>query len=301
MTGVRKSVIFFLLALPLIAKAAADEPGPTPTQVREMIKNGDALAIPILVNWLNRGLGVGFNSMTDERFQVALEGVAKFQLDECGPTLVTIFRRADTNAATQNQIAYATSQIASPGSRKFLLEVLRDTTISPKARTSAAVALTRMGEESGRDFLFERYKNFLVEMTTKSQWNVDVRKQLEGLYDVELMSKLERIVDEQADTRARNNITTLLERMEINHFSTDELFKLAENTDWSQGAYKRYPAIEALGEKGTPEMIDRIQAIKPWDAAGPGSSALQQRFIDEHKAAAISRIRQRYARAAERP
>jgi len=267
--------------------------GYTPTQARQMVASGDGRIVPTLMKWLDRGFNAGTAPSGDERLWIAIDGIGAFGVDEAGPTLVSLYRRPATKTSTKSSIAIAAARMPSKRSAKFLKELVNDPQLSDRARYSAAAGLVQLGDETARVVLIKGYKQYLVDISTKHSWNQDVRDILEKLYDVPIMAQIEQLTPDQTDQRAKNNITTLLERMEINSLSVDELFKLAENTNWQQGSYKRYPAIEELGEKGTPEVIDRIKAIAPWASVDSGAVQIQQKFLEDYKTKAIARIRQR--------
>ena len=139
-------------------------------------------------------------------------------------------------------------------------------------------------------------------MTVRKKRDRDVTDLIETVYDAELVSQIQALAPAQTDPMASAAIKWTLERMKMNDLSIEALFKAAENSDWKQPHNKtRGDAICALGDKGTPDDIKRIEAIKPWDKASldPGANEDAIQFIlGEYKTNAANRIRQRFAKAA---
>jgi len=261
--------------------------------VRKRVNEGDPSVVPVLKQWLRDESSKGPVGAGSIKLLLAIWGVGEFGLDSQGATLSGLYHDATAQTRVREAVVSAAARIGTSGARRLLVEGMNDTTLARHRRYEAAATLVEMGDEAAREFLIDGYKAYLVEITTKHSWDQSVRDAIEHLTDAKLMERLEALKPKQTDQRAKNNITTLLNVMRISALDTAELLKLAEETDWGRGMYKRYEAIAALGRKGSMDDVPRLERLQPWANGEGATSGIQQNFVREYRDRAIGSIRRR--------
>lgn len=300
MTGGVRDVVLWVAALAVaMAGSAAAQPAVVDdsrevARVHAMIKVGDATAVPIVRQWIAEETQAGPVGQGSARLRTAIAGAGAFRLDDAGAALASVYDHAAADPMLRGAAIDAAASIGTPGARKLLAAAMDDQSLALRHRAHAAAALVGLNEDRARTFLIERYEVYLVDMSTKSSWDGTVRGVLELLADEKLMRRIEALRPAQTDQRARNNVTTLLDGMRISGMDAGLLMKLAEDDDWARARSTRYDAIRALGRTGTPDLIPRLEALRPWANGDGAKSGIQQRFVNEYRDRAIAAIRCRH-------
>ena len=175
--------------------------------------------------------------------------------------------------------------------------------LSVRTRCELAVKLVEFEAPEGLEFLLVQYDLYRLERRMTSRYTMDpVREALERLDGKPLLVALEQRLQTERDNTMQNNIRTLMDRVRLNHQPLSELQKLAADTDWKRGMYRRYEAIEQLGRRGDRDLIPFLKSLEPWQSDAKTEAKRledQNNFIlPEQVNAAIAAIEKRHANAA---
>jgi len=266
-----------------------------PANITSKIQRGDPAVVPVLRLWLAQESDRGTVGEATEKVALSLHGLGAYR-DTTSVELVSHFyRNAPAGSVLRQMAASALASIGAKESLSDLKAIVWDQRQQLGIRCKAAAALVDLGEELGRTFLLLQYDLYRLERKTMQAWNMDpVRDTLEQLQSPELVSALKKRVAEETSDTMRNNITTLVTTMEINAESQQNLKAMAANTSWTEGQYRRYAAIEALGRKAGPDCIPFLESLRPWDGIDPNPDHIQQRYVKEYAGKAIVAIHQRH-------
>lgn len=277
------------------AGIAQDDEHESLTTIASKIQIGDPHVVPILQRWLAQESDKGAVHEATEKLALALHGLGAYRDAESVELVSNFYRKAPVGSALRQMAASTLASIGAKESLPDLKAIVWDQRQQLETRCRAAAALVELDEDLGREFLLLQYALYRLERKTMHGWNMDpVRDTLEQIHDPQLISALEKCVADETNTTMRNNIRTLIARMEINAESLENLRTMAANTSWVEGRYRRYAAIEVLGRKAGPDCIPFLESLRLWDGIDPNPNHIQQRYVKEYASKAIVAIRQRH-------
>jgi hypothetical protein len=266
-----------------------------PDNIASGIQRGDPDVVPVLRRWLAQASDAKTVGEVNTKVVVSLQGLAAYR-DTTSVELVSCFYRNAPKGSAVRQIA--ADALASIGAKQSLPElkgIIWDQQQPLGTRCRAAAALVELDADLGREFLLLQYDLYRLEHKTIDGWNMGpVRDTLERIHDPALVAALKKRFTEEPNDTMRNNISTLVARMEINAQSVENLKDIAADTSWAAGKYRRYAAIEALGRKTGPDSIPFLESLRPWEGIDPNPDHIQQRYVREYASKAIVTIRQRH-------
>lgn len=263
-------------------------------QVEKLIDAGNPQVILTLRRWLADASERVGQTQNDARLLIAMRGAGAFHDENCDKILAWYYAHQSAPRAVKLAAADALAVIGT-AETEVLLKLVWDRNLPLPTRCRAAAALVQRDQEVGRQFLLSYYDLYRWEHKTADGWKLaPVREVLTKLDDEKIVASLADRLPQETDLRMRNNITTLREVMQLNGLPVDELAAIAKNTSWKDGMYRRYPAIEAIGRKGTPESIPLLETLQPWATVDTGAVAGQQQFLKDYAAAAVAAIKRRH-------
>lgn len=262
---------------------------------RQLVRLGSARVIPTLRLWLDAGVTNRSTAEHNQQLHVAVTGLAEFCDVDSLPKIETLYQNSTYHSVVQELAADAIATIASRESTNLLCRLLWNEGLRLDTRCKIANALVRQDVEIGRDVLLAFYDLGIARLKADRSGGGGVaRASLATLGDSNLIFRLKDRATREPPSTIRNNITTLVDEMTISSLPLDEVVKLAEDTRWSAGMYKRYPAIQRLGRDGTVSHIRVLSSLKPWDTVGTGAYDLQQQMLRDIATESIRQIKKRH-------
>jgi hypothetical protein len=243
------------------------------TEAVELLITGGAVdVVPILRRWA-RSIASESGAIDRDKlaalvYQRKLElvqiGLISFHANEALPELHAMLSSA--NPQVHQAAVYTIAALDVPESVDMQEEIVHDQKADPSARCRAAIALVRIGRDSGRALLLESYRGYLreLEVQTTHYAPFGCRDDMETLYDPELVATLEALAAAQPTGVPKRNIETLVATMRLNEKTIDQLKQLAADNNWARARQTRYPAIKELARRGGPELIPFLEQLKPW-------------------------------------
>jgi WD40 repeat protein len=280
-------------------EAADDE------RLQQMVKQGDPQAVPILREWLAADCDQPNREGAAVRLVQSLHGLGLFGDRRSLVAIVGLYERADCPAPVRDAAATAVARMATSSELDLLKQMVWDIQLSMKSRCEGAVALLDLEVSEGAEFLLMQYDLYRLEFRMVSTRHLaPVWTALERLDDERILQALDARLNEERNPTMQNNIRSLKERMQLNALPLGELMEIAGATDWQSGMYRRYPAIENLGRRGTADTIPFLESLKPWKADGPERARIEGQnsmILPEVVAKAVGEIRRREWRTSTLP
>lgn len=182
-------------------------------------------------------------------------------------SISTVFQNPTSSFDACESAAHSLALVGTSADIGLLKQAVWQAGVSLRTRCEIAIKLVEFEVPEGLEFLLTQYDLYRLERRMTSRFTMDpVREALERLDSQQLLVVLEQRLKSERDLTMQNNIRTLSERVRLNQLPVAELQKIAADTNWKKGMYRRYPAIEQLGRRGDLDMISFLNALEPWQS-----------------------------------
>ncbi|MEM7626837.1 MAG: hypothetical protein AAF333_14680 [Planctomycetota bacterium] len=238
-----------------------------------------------------------FDQLTAAEKRLWVEAVRWYRLDVYAPRVAEIARSPESFFAgrelvwARDPLYRALAALRSPDTIDSIWDGVNNEALKNHTRAELAAAMVTLGDERGRAYLLEAYRYYLIHLGGPESRSYPMRQVLERFHDPLLIEQIEDLpnrIDFLRQTQI-NNARTLVRSMRVNGWPLEDLREAAAAPEWSS-SYLRYDAVEALGERGTPDDLALLENLSPWDR-GIG---LQQDLIKQAGRRSALAIRYRY-------
>jgi HEAT repeat protein len=250
---------------------------------------GDPKAIDQAGQLLTRADHQGASPLRDLYLEAGVHTLGAFRYKAGEKTILAVLSNPQLNEDVRDAALLALADMHDPATIPHLKTEAASLDRSELARCEAWRSLLDMGEKDAREKLMTEYKfRFTVEHPNNGR---GVRDVLGRMKDAELMQSLSDLAKDPAMKEHKTAINEMVKQMKVNATPLDKLLSIAQNTKVG-AAGQRFPALEAIGEYGTVEMIPDLLKLKAFD--GQSASTGQTMALQNAAARAIGRIQQRY-------
>jgi HEAT repeat protein len=288
------SILFGSVAL---GQAGRPDMGDQLFQAERLIRVGDPTPLPMVIEFLERS--------ADDPKPAALQGqlihtACRMLRDmpdkRAAPVLRKLALKRNENERTTGAALVALARIGDPEDTEMLLSRLNDDLVPWRDAHQIASAMALQGNEKALDFLVEEFSTSLDIPVAKRDINACV--QLEYAASPLAIDKVSALLKVHSDKNSQRDIGLTISFMKRRCLPMEELLKLAENRSGPVGkdADIRLEALGTIGDRGTPDMIPALMALKPWDQDKDINSPSQQ-VLRRAISASVYRIQQRHADA----
>jgi len=261
--------------------------------VRRLAIEGDPSVLATLDKWLHDGADAPEIGMGSTEFRTAMEYLTMYRVEAEVPVMVSLYNNPTADVTVREWAAVAVARVGTPRVRDFLIDVLSGQVLGYRGRLLVAAALVRLDSDEGRDALLEEYQEYLDDLDGGFVGNEAVRQVVATLYDVKLVDRLGKMLDQQTTESAAKNVRAMIEQMQTNALPMDRLRETAEDTNWDH-AGARITAIVAIANQGGADMVPFLRALKPWAAGSKGDNPQQRQMFDNIRTGAIADIRRNH-------
>lgn len=251
----------------------------------EKVKLGD----PKLARWAEK-MSTRTDQLSHLDMHAWLKVVSYYRIEKAEPALIKLaqmlIKRDRAVNDYRDQIFSALSMVATkksiPALTRMLDEPIKDVEFIKAGtrqlghRSLIAVALYRLGDEKGFDYLISSFRLMLIDQKNNLAVNAAPRDLLESSHHSELIKRIEAMRnDPQLSRINQRSIDSVLVTM---HFIGQPLAKLREmvTVDSPENRNSRHFALTVLAERGIAEDIPRIEALYTKIINDPASTMIQR-------------------------
>lgn len=285
------AVAIFLACAPVQARIVISTKKMTDRQVvltDQLTDAGDPKAIDQAGQLLARADHMGNSPDRDQLIRQGLTTLGAFRYKPAEKMILGLLSNRQMSDEIRDAALIALAGLHDPGTIPRLKTEAASLDHSELARCEAWRALLDMGEAIGREKLLEEYKSrYTIAHPSTGR---GVRDVLPKMNDAELIKSLSDFANDPAMKEHKSFVNDMVKQMKLNS-EVDKLLKIAQSTKVG-AAGQRFPAIDAIGEFGTPEMIPDLLKLKAFD--GQSATVMQTESVQVNGAKAIGRIQQRY-------
>lgn len=261
-----------------------------PYGVHRNLERGDPTAIATIVHYLTLAnkpakfarSSAGTNLAAKLAGEARLRGLRGLLIELCGKTTDTEFRFVAVNAI---------ATIGDPDTAPFLEQAVADHTLERFARCAAAVALLDIVDSPpARKLLLEEVRFAAAPDARESRFTLYLPPCYDRLSDPGVASGVRDVAVRQRDRTTRERLNYLAEQIDSNarllRLNQQQLLAIAQDPR-KERQYRRYRAIELLGERGSPNAIDTLVNLEPWSGLPDRGELDRLRFAGERMAGLI--------------
>jgi hypothetical protein len=226
---------------------------------------GDPTAIPFLRSWLAEGTQLPFHTLFDsEKLMTAIRGLAAFRDQQSYDMMWRLHRNPHAPFRIRSEAAKAMA--AAPNvADQDLQKLMWNLEISLEARSAAAVQLLRRGDETARMFLLLQYDLLRASHPYTSHYQ-PLLSALSRTADDRVVVELKQRLESEQNPVMQRNIKVLLDRIDVNFRTLEELRAMAADASGSrENIVRRLSALEALADRATADDIPLLKDLKPFE------------------------------------
>ncbi len=228
----------------------------------DMIDQGDPRAIPALLKWIQIDPTTQIES-EQARLREGIWELGQFHAKQALPYLARIYDNEEAEVVVRTVAAKAIAKIHTDQSRLIIRRILQENLFSDSEKVRLAHALVLCDDDLGRSVLYNSYVLYFDALRNGAPKNGEVAAVLSETSDVKLLAKLSELRDAEPKGKPRSIISSLIQKMEWNTLSDQDLLRMAQDdrNDW-QIEHRRLHAITMLGLQGDVKLLPQMEKLR---------------------------------------